>query len=378
MVQVAVCLVLIFGAGLFARTLHNLRSIETGLDLRNIVLLSIDTRLAGYPPDRSAEFQGRWLRRVRMVPGVTSAALASIVAMSGASEGSDLVVPGSSRGKGGLVNNFFNAVTPDYFRTVGIPLVAGRLFTDTDDANAGRVVIVNQQFVDYYWPGESALGRVIAPRGQQATIIGIVETAKYRGLREDPAIVIYRPLAQHPAARVTLHAKVSGNTAATAQAIARAGREIEPAIPTLEIDTFFSVVDAQIANERVLNVLASLFAALALVITGVGLYGLVAYSVTRRTREIVVRMAIGARLGHLVRLFVARVAALVVAGALVGVPLALAAGRQIHSLLYGLEPTSVSTLVPATLMLIIVAVTAAGIPAFRAARVNPVIALRDS
>jgi predicted permease len=375
--QVVVCLVLIFAAGLFAQSLHNLRTIDLGLDPRHVVILTANPERSGYSMDRTREFYGEWLRRAAYVPGVASVSLASITAMSGAMFAGSITVPDAEPRTGPQPNNNFNVVTADYFRTVGIPLLAGRTFTDRDDANAPTVAVVNERFVEHYWPGRSPIGRHITVFGKSVEIAGVVRTAKYTAVREDPQITIYFPAAQRPVRELTLHARLVGSTTAATAALMQTARGIDPKVPVYNVGVLEDHVNARLANERVLYALSMLFASLALLVACAGLYGLVAYAVVRRTREVGLRLAVGAQRGQILRLFVKDAVMLVGTGIALGIPLSLVVGRHFSAVLYGLDPSSVSTLVVASSILASVAAVAAWLPAARATRVDPVAALRE-
>jgi predicted permease len=374
-IQIAICLVLVFGAGLFARSLRHLRTIDLGLDADRVVVLTMNPERSGYSKSQSAEFNGEVLRRAALVPGVESAALAGITAMSGGMFAGWVKVPGSTADPNRFNNNF-NAISPGYLRTVGLPLVAGRPFSDRDDAFAANVVLVNQRFADYYWPGQSPIGRHMTVLGKDVEIVGLVRTAKYQAVRENPQIIIYFPIAQRPMWEVTLHVRTRADPAVTAAALVSMIRAIDPRLAVYNAATLEDHVDASLSNERVLDLLATLFAALAIVVSAAGLYGLVSQSVAHRTREVGIRLAVGAQPRDVMRLFVSDTMVLVLIGIAVGVPLALGAARQFGAVLYGLDPSDPLTLALAAGGLGAVAVIAVALPALRATRVDPVAALR--
>lgn len=374
-IQIAICLVLVFGAGLFARSLRHLRTVDLGLDPNHVVVLTMDPGRSGYSKARSADFFDEVLRRATLIPGVQATALAGITAMSGDMFAGWVRVPGSAADPK-EVNNNLNAISPGYLRAVGLPLVAGRTFTDHDDAAAARVVIVNQRFVDYYCPGQSPIGRHLTVIGQEVEVVGLVRTAKYRTLREDPQITIYFPMAQHPMSEMTLHVRTDADPAGTAAALAAAVRAIDPRLPVYNAATLEDHVNARLSSERALNLLATLFATLAILVSAAGLYGLVAQSVTSRTREVGIRIAVGAQRGDVMHLFIRETMVLVLIGILVGAPLALGTAREFGAILYGLAPSDPLTLALAACGLATVAIIAVALPARRATRVDPVVALR--
>ena len=374
--QVVVCLVLVFAAGLFARSLRNLHAVDLGFTPDRVVVLTTDPERSGYSLERRREFYEEWLRRARLVPGVSAASLASITAVSGGMFAGVVTVPGGAAHTGPEPNNNFNVVSAGYFETIGLPLVSGRTFTERDGASAPPVAIVNEQFVQYYWPGQPAIGRQIRVFRRTVEIVGVVRTAKYQAIREAPQITIYFPMTQRPVGEMTLHARVAGAVAPATAGLIASVRAIDSRVPAYNAGTLRDHVNARLANERVLNVLSLLFAALALVVASAGVYGVVAYAVVRRTREVGIRVAIGAQRWQILRLFLTDATALIAAGLAAGVPLALLVGRKFGSVLYGLEPSSLSTLLGAGALLAAVAVAAAGIPALRATMVDPIAALR--
>ncbi len=239
------------------------------------------------------------------------------------------------------------------------------------------MAIVNERLFEHYWPGRSPIGRHITVFRKSVEIVGLVRTAKYSAVREDPQITIYFSTAQRPVRELTLHARVVGSTTAATAALMETVRGIDPRVPVYNVGVLEDHINARLANERVLYVLSMLFASLALLVACAGLYGLVAYSVVRRTREVGIRVAVGAQRGQILRLFVKDAVVLVGIGIALGIPLSLAAARQFSAMLYGVDSASVSTLLVASSILAAVAAVAAGFPAARATRVDPVVALRE-
>jgi predicted permease len=374
-IQVAVCLTLVFGAGLFARSLVHLRAVNLGLNPSQVVVMAMDPARSGDSAEASATFYNAVLQRARLVLGVQSTALASDGTMTGRMFAGPVSVPGSSSDPD-LFNNDFIAISPGYLTTVGLSLVAGRAFTDRDAAGAPGVVLVNQRFVDYYWPGQSPIGRHIKVMGRDEEIVGLVETAKYEAVREEPQITIYLPLAQHPTSERILLVRTAADPAQTLAVLEAAVRAIDPRVPVYRAASLGDYVNAGLSSERILNLLAALFAAIAVIVSAAGLYGLVSHSVGRRTREIGVRLALGARRHDVLRLFVIEMATLVLLGIALGAPLALAVARQFGAILYGLAPSDPLTLAAAALGLGATAVVAVALAASRATRIDPVVALR--
>jgi hypothetical protein len=278
----------LFAAYLFVRSLGNLRAVDLGLDPADVVVLGASPERSGYSRDRASDFYREWPRRAKLTPGVASASLAVVTILSESSFAMNLTVPEAEPRGGPKPNNLVNVVTSDYVRTIGLDFVAGRGFVETDGVHAPPVAIVNERFAEYYWPGRSPLRRRFRGFGRNLEVLGVVRTARYQSVREERQPTFYVPFEHRPLGSMTLHARVPGDAAATIVALARAAREIDPAVPVPVHDaaTLADHVDARLANERLLNALASLFAALALVVAAAGLYGLVAYAVARLVREV--------------------------------------------------------------------------------------------
>lgn len=377
--HVALSLVLVFAGLLFARSLHNLRTVDLGFDPHHVVLMTIDPGGVRYTRERTAAFQQELLRRARLVPGVAATGLASVTSLSGGMIGGAVYVPDAPPPAGRPRNNNVNFVTAGYFESVGLPIVAGRTFSEHDASNTTRVAIVNEAFAHYYWPGQAAVGRHFALFNRQQTIevVGVVRTAKYMEVREEPQLIIYTPLSQWPSSAVTLHARTAGDERLVMKALQAVARGIDPAVPAYGVVGLGDVVDATLSRERVLNVLSVLFAILALMVASAGLYGRVAHSVARRRREIGIRLAIGAPRQKIVTLFALGTLRLAAVGVAVGIPAALSVGRYFSAVLYGVEPASVWWASAAALLLATVSAVAVIFPAARAAGLDPTLTLRE-
>ena len=375
-VQITICLVLVFGAGLFARTLRSLQTVDLGFRTDRIVLLSMNPGQSGYDSARSDAFFTELLRRTRAIPGVERASLASISALSGGMFAATVQVPGYTPRGGVEPNNNFNTVSDNYFQTLQIPVLRGRDFNDHDTKTSSLVAIVNERFVEFYWPGQDPIGRHVKALGKDVEIVGLVKTAKYQRLREDPQITIYLPLSQRPTGQFTLTVRTAIDPAAIIARVREQVRAIDPKLPVYNIATLNQQMKEQLSSERVLSLLSVLFGALAMLVAAAGLYGVIAYAVVGRTREIGVRMAIGARGRDVIRLFVGEIILLAGIGIAIGAPLALACARLLQSSLYGVKHNDAYTLAAAGTILLSVALIAALLPARKAARIDPAMALR--
>jgi predicted permease len=378
-VQVALSLVLIVGAVLFARSLRNLMTLDPGFRQNGIVIASLDLRRAGIPAENRRALYNEVIRRLSAVPGMTSAAEAFIPPMSGSGWNNRVVVDGKLQAT--LVN--FNSVGPGYFRTLGTPLRAGREFNEHDHAQSIRVAVVNETFVAKIFGGANPLGRIFhvdapdetSPRYQ---IVGIVADTKYRDLREELTPIAYLAATQDtdlsPFLRAVLHTGigVAGVTPAVTQAI----REINPTI-SVRFTTMETLVRDSVNSERLMATLSGVFGALAVAIAIIGLYGVMSYIVTRRRMEIGIRIALGADRSAVVRMVVREAGVLVAAGIVVGAVLSVLGGRSAAALLFGLEPWDPVTLAISIFLLAAVSLLASWVPAYRASRLSPTIALRE-
>jgi predicted permease len=374
-VQIALSLVILFAAGLLTRTLSKLETVDLGFEARHVITLSADPAMIGHPPAETNRLFDEMLSRIRAIPGVDAASVAVVTPLTGAYIELDVEVPGHVP-KNNESAPGFNMVSPGYFATLHQRLLQGRDFSDHDSERAPRVVIVNQQFASQYWPGENPIGRRFKQDGRDVEVVGLVNTARFVDLRETPRPVVYVPYKQMNNSGYSLLVDTRGDTRRAIGGIRRAIRSVDPKIPIYDIRTLQSQIDHGISSERVLSFLSVLFSALATLLSGIGLYGLIAYAVSRRTREIGVRMAVGAQRSDVAGLFLRESALLLSAGVAIGLPLALAATRTLKTLLYGLQPTDVPTLVVTAAVLIIACLFATFLPVRRAARIEPLEALR--
>jgi len=315
---------------------------------------------------------------VPALPGVRSAALARI-ALFGNSAAKNVWVQGNA-GKGGPAVGF-NIVGPGFFATSGIPLLMGREFSARDRAGAPLVVIVNEAFAREYFPGQNPLGQRFGDEGPKSTgkyeIIGVVKDARYTGLRFPPGPAIFQSLwqfSQDPT--FVLHVRVMGGPETMAASVRRSIQGIDPGLVVYGVRTMTEQINGTLRQERTFATLSALFGALALGLCCVGLYGITSHSVTRRTKEIGIRMALGAARTDVLWLFLRETLVLVAIGGMIGTPAALASMKLFRSLLFGLTPSDPSSVLIALLMLVGVAAAACLLPARRATKVDPMVALR--
>ncbi len=372
--QVALSILVLAGAGLLVRTLQKLKSINPGFDTRNLLLFGIDPTLSGYKDARIQELYRNLEDRLSSLPGVTSASFSSDTLLSGNLWTEDIQVEGRSD-KSAIQANMLS-VGPRFFETMRIALLEGRTFTPADISSAEPVAIVNRAFVRSWIHGRNPLGMHFGgtgPKDVKWQIVGVVDDAKYNSLREQIAPTAYIPLKKGGA---HFELRTAMNPAALIPGVRRIVNDFDNNLPLFAVRTQTEQVDQLLFGERLIARLSSLFGLLALVLACVGLYGLLSYQVARRTREIGIRMALGAERRDISRFVVGKGITLTLIGAGIGLAGALALTPFLVSLLYGVKPTDPATFVGALLLLTAVAWAACYIPARRATKVDPMVALR--
>jgi predicted permease len=386
--QVALALALLVGAGLFLRTLWNLQRVDVGFDTANLMMFRVNPELNHYDNARSLGLYDEMLRRIAAVPGVRQVSLSQPALLSGAVSGTDIFIERHTYTTGGSFdsplptgNNMHQVrVSPGFFQTFGIPLVAGRALSDLDGEHAPRVVVINETAArKYFAPGENPIGMRFGNAIEKRTdieIVGIVRDVKYNSLRDAAPPTMYVPLAQRCCPGVTFEVRTAADPATLVPSIRETVRAIDPNLPLANITTQAEQVERRLAQEKLLARAYLLFGLLALALAAIGLFGVMSYSVARRTNEIGVRMALGAGRADVVGLVMRESMTMVAAGVAVGVAGALAAGRFVAALLFGLTATDPATLLAATAVMVIVSAVAGYLPARRAARVDPMVALR--
>jgi predicted permease len=378
-IQVALSLTLLICAGLFVRTMRNLAGTDLGLTRANLVLMSVDPSLGKSIRDRQ-QFWKRLPGRLAPLPGVVAVSLAgdAVFGNGGWNAGTWVRQPDGTEHASQIP---FNAVGPGFFYTVGIPLLAGREFGTSDQANSPPVAVVNQAFARKFFGEENPVGRHFGTNGAgssgQIEIVGVIGNAKYGGLREQPMPMFYRPLFQNFEERpYYVHVRVAGHPAAVIAAIRREFQSMDPDISVYDVRTIRDVIDRSLQLDRVFAVLATVFGILALLLTSIGIYGVVAYQITRRTGEIGIRMALGAQRGNVVWLFMKESLLVLTVGAAIGLPCAIAAAHLLRSRLFGLEPSDPISVICALVALMGAGALAGLLPARRASRMDPMAALR--
>lgn len=380
--QVALSMVLLVASGLLLRSLLNAQQIEIGFQPANLVAATVDVRLGGYDEARGAVFYERLLQRLRALPGVRAASLTESVPLSiwGWSRRTVYAVGREVPPNEGT-EHAISIIAPDYFRTMGIPVVRGREFSERDTNGSPRVVIVNEALAEHFWPGQDALGKQMsfqAPGAQTApplTVVGVVTSGKYRSLAERPRPFYFLPLAQEYNGVMTLVVR-GADAASLAPLLRKEVQALDANLPLFNLSTVEESIQSAYFIARATATFVGIFAALSLVLATVGIYGVTSYAVVQRFREIGIRMALGARPADVVALFVRRAMALVFTGLAVGLIAAAWASRLLRGLLYGIAPGDPLTYAGVVVALAAVALVATLLPARRAARVDPIIALR--
>src|SRR5262245_44184210 len=384
--QVALSLFLLIGAGLFVRSLRNLKSLDTGFDYENIVQFSIDPG-GGYNLAQGANLHKQMLSRLEALPGARSATLSNTGLLSPYGTITAVTIPGDARRAEEYPRCWVIKVGPRFFETMKMPILAGREFGPQDErpappgnqsaANAPLHAVINQTMARYFFGDENPVGKRLNDEGQELEIIGVAKGAKYTTLREPAPHTYYRYYFEQPTpSNITLQLRTGGDPIDYAATIQRLVREIDPQLQVVGFRTMTDVVNESLMQERFIAQTASAFSLFALLLACVGLYGVMSYAVARRTNEIGIRIALGALPADVVRMVMWEVILLVAVGMGVGLAAAVATTRLVGALLFGLTPTDPLTIALATLLMIVVAALAGYLPARRASRIDPMVALR--
>ncbi len=375
--QTALSLILLVSAGLFIRNLQASQDLDKGFDADNLLVAAIHPGLQGYDREETEFFYRELLERIRALPGVRAAAVGEQVPLGFSSSDTGVEIPGYEPSPEERMSIMYNRVGPEYFRAMGIPLLQGRGFTEEDRGDGPGVMVVNQRFAERFWPGERAVGKEVRVWGMDRTVVGVVPTGKYRSLGEAPQAFQYFPLAQAFTSGNYVHVRTAGDPGALVEPLREAVRSLDPNLPMYDVKTMNSHLGIALMPARLGGVALGVFGILGLLLASVGIYGVMAYSVAQRTREIGIRVAMGADRSQVTGMVVRQGLKLVVVGGLIGLAGALAASQAIRSLLVtgrALDPVSF-LVVP--LVLGSVAFLATWLPARRAATVDPVTALKQ-
>ena len=383
--QVALSFLLLFGAGLFVKSLQNLKTTETGMALENLVSFQLAPALSGYDDQRAQVFYTTLLERLRATPGVSSAAMAMVPILAGSEWDSSIAVEGHKPADGEDMQGFMNALSPGYFDTMKIPMLTGRDFRQSDarslefgNANAQYVAVVNRKFAEHYFKGQNAVGKRLGFGGGRARlnveIIGVVENSLYEGPREGVRRQVFWP---HFGKNSTaFYVRTQSASTQIYGAIQDAVRQLDAGIPVYELKTVEGQLDETLLTDHLVAMLSAGFGGVATLLAAIGLYGVMAFVVARRRKELGIRLALGARPGSVVMMVMREVLLLLVVGLAVGIPSAIALGKYVSSQLYGIQAGDPAIAIWTVLLLSVVSVAAGLIPARRASRIDPILALR--
>ncbi len=382
-VQVALSFLLLFGSGLFVRSLQNLRTTDTGVKLDNLVQFGVAPALSGYTAERAVQFYRDLLARLRGSPGVSSVALASVAILSGDEWDNTIAVEGHRAVDGEDMSAWMNSVSPGYFEAMKIPLLEGRDFSERDikDRKEGEpnVCIINRKLAEHYFPGQSAIGKHLGWGGGPNPklpyeIIGVVENALYEGPREGIRRQMY--VANYGNQGVSFYVRTTAPASAVFGLIRDAVRQLDAAMPVYGMKTVQARLDQTLLTDHLIAMLSAGFGLVATILASIGLYGVMAFVVARRRKEIGIRIALGAQTTNVFWTVMREVLTLLAIGLVIGLPAAMALGNLIAKQLYGIQPRDPLMATGTIVLLTVVAVAAGLVPAYRASRIDPILALR--
>jgi len=376
--QVALSLVLLVGAGLCLKGLQQARAMDLGLNPDRVLIAGLQIGMNGYTEATGKGFYRRLQQRLAATPGVQEATLASWLPLGLAGcKGHGVDAEGYQRRPGENPTYEYAIVAPRYFTTLRIPLIDGRDFTDRDDADAPRVAIINEAFAQRFWPGQNPIGRKFRAGGEERQVVGVAKTGKYNRLSEQSWSVFYLPYQQYvPDLDLSVVVRTRGDPAAFARTLSGVVRELDPGVALWGTMRMTDHVAASLFVQRTASSLLTVLSTIALTLAAMGVYAVMAYAVSQRTQEFGVRMALGAQVGDVVRQVLRQGLVLVALGTATGIALALAVTHWLGGFLYGVSPFDPLTFVGVPLLLGAVALLACWLPARRAARVDPMEALR--
>ena len=381
--QIALSMLLLAASGLFVKSLLNVSRVDLGIKVDNVITFRLSPQRSGYTPKRTLSLYERLEDQLRGVAGVSGVTVSMVPALAGSNWGNDVAVQGFQAGPDTDSNSRFNEVGPGYFSVMGVPLMAGREFTAADVEDAQNVAIVNEEFAKKFGLGRDAVGKMMGSgsgyRSKLDTlIVGVAQNAKYSDVKRQIPPLFFRPYRQDSEiASASFYVRTAGDPAHSASAITAAVRQLDPNLPIENLKTLTQQVRDNTFLDRMMTTLSSLFAGLATLLAAVGLYGVLAYTVSQRTREIGLRMALGAAPGRVRAMVLRQVAWMTLIGGAVGLAGAVALGRQAGSLLFEMKGTDPAVLAFSAITLSVVAIMAGLIPAHRASQVDPMNALRD-
>src|SRR5215468_8521957 len=380
--EVALALVLLSGAGLLIKSFMRLESVNPGFNPRNALTFEISLPKMQYPDDAAImRFNNEAQRRTAALPGVQAAGFTTILPLAGSNSDSSFAIEGRPSDKNRpSPDEERREVSPDYFRALGTPLIKGRFFTDSDKADAPLVIIVNQAFAKKFWPNEDALGKRIVMGGMSddpkwITIVGIVGDMHHFGLDIDPKPEMYVPFAQSAYFTTIYVVRSNQDPQVSLAAIRREFQAIDPAVPLANVRSFENLIGDSVAPRRLSVVLLGVFAGVAVLLAGVGIYGVMSFLVVQRTHELGVRMALGAQRSDVLKLVLVRSLKLILAGTIIGLIIAVMSTHTLQALLYSVSAFDAVTFALVTILLGAIALAASYLPAIRATRADPMVVL---
>jgi predicted permease len=378
-VQIALSMVLLIGAGLFIQTLTNLNKNRLGFQPDNLVLFEIQAPNTRYPAPKDIALYQQIEQRLASAPGIRSVSISKNPLVAGNVSNDDFSPDGLPPEQNAQQYVDDNVVGQSFFATMGIPILAGRSFDSSDTETSRLVAVVNQQLVKQYFPNINPIGRTFVSNKKHIEIVGVSGNARYADLRTDPPATFFTLYRQQSKSEpsMTFEISVAMEPSALVPVLRDAVANVDKDLPVLNIRTQSAQISDRTRQERIFATLTAGFGLLALILASIGIYGVMAYTVSRRTNEIGIRLALGAEPGRVLRMVLGAAWWLTMVGVLIGLAGALGTGRLIASMLYGLKPYDPSTLIGTALLLMFVALAASWIPARRAARIDPMQALRN-
>jgi macrolide transport system ATP-binding/permease protein len=375
--QITLSCLLLIAAGLFVRSLGRASDIDPGFSARNVLLASVDLFPGGYDEERGRVFYRELLRRAAGLPGVESVSLASAVPLDfGGSSSSSLTIAGYTPGPEEEVVVEYYVVGPEYFHTMGIPLVAGRDFTAQDEAGKALVLVINETMAKRYWPGRNPIGGTVRFGARDFAVAGVARDGKYQQLGEEPSAHFYLPVLQSYQASMIVHLRTAGDPVALTDALRREIRSLDPDLPLTGVKPMREHLRISVFSQRLAASFLGSFGLLALLLATVGLYSLIRYAVSQRTREMGVRLALGAQRADISRLIVGEGMVLALVGLGIGIAAAFGIAPLLRSLLLGVSATDPVIFVAIAALLATVTAISSYLPARAAARIDPIVALR--
>lgn len=373
----ALSLVLLVGAGLLLRSLQRASAADPGFDPRNVLVAGVDLKPNGYTDETGPEFVRRAIERIAALPGVALVSTVRRVPLAlGGSSSTNFEAEGYTPAKDEEVMALLNYVGPDYFRAIGTPLAAGRDFQISDNAQAQPVVVINETLAQRYYGGRDPVGRRFSAGRRNYTVIGVAKDSKFQALDEPPAPFFWFTTLQEHTSETNFLVRTHGDPLAVAKAVEGEIRSLDRNMAVYGVRALEDAVSAAYITQKMGGWLLGFFGALALLLAAVGLYGVLAYSVAQRSREVGIRMALGASRADVLRMVLGHGLRLTGLGLAIGVALAFGVTRFMQKLLFGVSPTDALTLLGVSGLLALVALAAAYVPARRATRIDPIVAIR--